>query len=102
MNIKETSPNKNRKVNPMSDEEGFKLYGDKWLDPLFRQEITGVPFDIDAHMDFGNLTYRNKLGEDVDKIWYRRNIDGQGHPFEEDYLKAIRSQKSQSQDKEKK
>lgn len=76
---------------PISDEEGFKLYGDAWLDPLFRQEITGIPFDIDAHMNDGELKYggEDKLGKDAQRIWWKRNIEGQGHPGEKDYLESI-------------
>lgn len=77
--------------NPISDEEGYRLYGNRWNDPLFRQEITGVPFDIDAHMNDGELKYggSNQLGSDARGIWWRRNIAGQGHPEEENYLKSI-------------
>lgn len=82
--------NKNPKK-PISDEEGFKIYGDRWLDPLFRQEITGIPFDIDAHMNDGELKYsgEDKLGQDAKKVWWKRNIEGQGHPEENNYLNSI-------------
>lgn len=82
---------KPKQINPISDEEGFRLYGDRWLDPIFRQEITGMPFDIEAHMNDGELKYggSDRLGEDAQGIWWLRNVAGQGHPEEENYLKSI-------------
>lgn len=82
---------KSEPTNPISDEEGYNLYGDRWNDPIFRQKITGVPFDIDAHMNDGELKYggSNRLGSEARGIWWQRNVAGQGHPGEDDYLKSI-------------
>ena len=65
----------------------------QWNNPLFRQSITGVSADIEAHLNFGEQAYGgpDRLGEDARTTWWQRNITGQGHPAERIFLNSVQS-----------
>ena len=65
----------------------------QWNNPLFRQSITGVSADIEAHLNFGEQAYGgpDRLGEDARTTWWQRNITGQGHPGERKFLNSVQS-----------
>jgi hypothetical protein len=57
---------------------------ESWDDPQFRDEVTGIlgQSEIAGQINFGEQAYGDgRLGEnDVRSVYYKRNVDGQGHP----------------------
>lgn len=69
--------------------ENWGLIPDDWLSPIFRGEVLGSvgAVELEAHMNTGRQAYEESLGERTEGIWYSRNIGGQGHPANKDWLK---------------
>lgn len=56
---------------------------DLWNSPIARDIITGRQgqAELDGHMNWGDQTYGHAGNPtEVAGTWYRRNIEGQGHP----------------------